>query len=311
MPSKGTPEMKPALQDADRKHEPFREIIDRFGLLIGRQAETRSGLDPVDLGAFEPDEERFVNGEPLVTFLDLDLLQDSFRQAAARVWPVMGVVFPSLAESLTLLGRKLEEVPALASQCLQAVALGDTEALDSAAARVGVTPDFLLMALGAAYAPCIGAPRQALASNAPVDLWRKAHCPVCGSDPDLAVLENHPDPSEFLVSKSGEIWHHCPVCTHRWRFVRMICPGCGNQEHESLTRFGLEGSPREYIYACEQCRQYLPCLDLVEQSANIDFDLAALKSIHLDAAAQARGYSPLSPAPWTALGFAEEKAKAS
>lgn len=311
MPSTGNPGMKAALQTTGTSHEPFREIIDRFGLLLGRQAETRNDLEPVDLTAFAPDEERFLNGEPLVNFLDTDLLQEAFRQAASRVWPVMGVIFPSLAESLTELGRKLGEVPSLSSQCLKAVVLGDVEALDAAAARVGVTPDFLLMALGAAYAPCIGAHRQALASKAPVELWRKPYCPVCGSDPDLAVLENHPDPSEFLVSKSGEIWHHCPVCTHRWRFVRLACPGCGNQDHQTMTRFTLPESQREHIYACELCRQYLPCLDLVEQASSVDFDRAALNAIHLDAAAQARGYLPLSPAPWVALGFAEEKAKAS
>ena len=167
------------------------------------------------------------------------------------------------------------------------------------------------MALRAAYGPCIAAQRPALLALAPANLWRNSHCPVCGSDPDLAVLENHPDPSEFLVSKSGELWHHCPVCAHRWRFVRMVCPGCGNQEHERITRFSLPDSPHEHIYACEDCQQYLPCLDTVENSAAVDFDLAALGLVHLDAVAQSRGYTPLSPAPWTALGLAEASSKAS
>jgi FdhE protein len=69
--------------------------------------------------------------------------------------------------------------------------------------------------------------------------------------------------------------------------------------------------PNELIYACEQCRQYLPCLDMVEKSENVDFDLAALGLVHLDAAAQSRGYTPLSPAPWSAFGFAQEKVKVS
>jgi FdhE protein len=311
MPSTGFQGKEAVLKTTDTHLEPFREIIDRFALLLGRQAETRAALTPVDLGAFVVDEKRFLDGEPLVGFLDVELLAAPFRQAASRVWPVQGVIFPSLAEGLAVLGRRLEEDASWTSKCLRAVALGDAEALQSAAALAGVTPEFLLMALRAAYAPCIAAHKEAMASLAPVDLWRKAHCPVCGSDPDLAVLENNPEPSEFLVSKGGEVWHHCPTCSHRWRFVRLVCPGCGNQDHETLNRFSVPGAPMEYIYACDACRQYLPCLDLVERADVIDFDLAALKAVHLDAAAQASGYVPVSPAPWTALGFAEDKAKAS
>ena len=53
-----------------------------------------------------------------------------------------------------------------------------------------------------------------------------------------------------------------------------------------MTRFSLPDSPHEYIHVCEECSQYLPCLDLVERSEPIDFDLAALGLVHLDAVAQ-------------------------
>lgn len=311
MPSTGSLGKEAVLKTTDTHLEPFREIIHRFALLLGRQAETRAALTPVDLGAFIVDETRFLDGEPLVGFLDVELFAVPFRQAASTLWPVQGVVFPSLGEGLAALGHRLEVDASWASKCLRAVALGDAEALQSAAALAGVTPDFLLLALRTAYAPCIAAHKEAMVSLAPVDLWRRPYCPVCGSDPDLAVLVNNPDPSEFLVSKGGEVWHHCPTCTHRWRFVRMVCPGCGNQDHKTMNRFSVPGSPREYIYSCDACRQYLPCLDLVERADAIDFDQAALQTVHLDAAAQARGYTPISPALWTALGFAEDTAKAS
>jgi FdhE protein len=307
MPSTGTQGKENVVNTTTEHLEPFREIIDRFGLLLGRQAETREELTPADLGTFVIEEERFLGGEPLVTFLDPELLSAPFRKAASRVWPAMGVILPSLAESLDLLGRRLEQDPAWTSSCLRAMARADAEALETAAAAAAVSPDFLLMALRVAYGPCLAAHREALTALAPIDLWRKPHCPVCGSDPDLAVLENHPDPSEFLIAKGGEIWHHCPTCAQRWRFVRMVCPNCGNQEHETMNRFSVPGSTGQYIYACDKCRHYLPCIDLVERSDSIDFDRAALQTVHLDAAAQAGGYQPLSPAPWTALGFSEDR----
>lgn len=294
---------------ADR-HEAFREIISRFGLLIGRQRELRSELPLADIGAVAVDEGRFLGGEPLVAWLDSESFAAAFKAAAVRIWPVMGVLFTALSESLSGLERRLED-PQWLDLCLRAVVHGDAEALERAAELAAVSPDFLFTALQGAYAPCIAARKEALLALAPADLWRKSHCPVCGSDPDLSTLEAHPDPSEFLMSKSGELWNHCPVCTHHWRFVRMTCAGCGNQDHERMTRFSLPDSPREHIYACEACGQYLPCLDLVDSPGGIDLDLAALGLVHLDAVAQSRGYAPLSPAPWTGLGLSEGAARAS
>jgi FdhE protein len=311
MPSTGLMTKETALNILANRHEPFREIINRFGLLLCRQAELRSELAFADVSGVTVDENGFLGGEPLVSSMDSEAFAPALKAAALRVWPVMGVLFTALSESLAGLGRKLEEDPQWTSLCLRAVVHGDVEALDLAAAQAAVSPDFLLMALRAIYAPCIAAQKQALLALAPAELWRKSYCPVCGSDPDLSTLENHPDPSEFLVSKSGELWNHCPVCAHRWRFVRMVCPGCGNQDHERMTRFSLPDSPREHIYACEDCHQYLPCIDLVESADRVDFDLAALGLVHLDAVAQSRGYTPLSPAPWTALGLTEKQAKAS
>lgn len=299
------------LKNLARRHEPFREIIERFGLVACCQAELRAELPRLDIDASAYDEECFLGGEPLISFVDPRLFGSSMLQAASQVWRVLGITFSPLHEALATLERKLAEGKEWRNPCLDAVVHGDGEALEHAAAQAGVTPDFLLMALRAAYAPCIAAQKETLLRLAPATLWRKSYCPVCGSDPDLATLENHPDPSEFLVSKSGEVWHHCPVCAHRWRFVRMVCPGCGNQDHERMARLTPAENSREHLYVCDQCRQYLPCLDLTEKKEPLDYDLAALGLVHLDAVAQSRGYTPLSPAPWTALGLNAEQARAS
>jgi FdhE protein len=280
--------------------EPFREIIDRFSLLLGRQAEVRATLPPIDLAGLVVEESAFLAGEPLIGFVNPEYFEPAFRESARGVWPVLGVIFPVLGGVLSSVTAKLESDRNWISLCLRGVAQGDSEALDQAAGQAGVAPDFLILSLLAAYGPCAAAVAPRLTPLAPMDLWRKSHCPVCGSDPDIAILENHPDPSEFLVSKGGQMWHHCPVCSHRWRFVRMCCAGCGNQDHKTLTRFSLPGSPQELIYACEKCGQYLPCIER-----------AALNVVHLDAVAQSRGYTPVSPAVWTSLGFADSHARAS
>ncbi len=303
MTSTGSKSREAYLSELAGRRTPYREIIDRFGLVLSRQADLRSELPMADDTAPRVDEERFLSGAPLVSFVPALAFKPAFLQAASRIWPVLGDVFPPLVESLSGLSSMLEEDEEWVELCLRAVVHGEADALDMAAAKSDVTPAFLLMALRAAYGPCIAARKDSLLARVQAALWRKPHCPVCGSDADLGVLECHPAPSDYLISKSGEVWHHCPVCTHRWRFVRLICPGCGNQDHKSLTRFSSPDSLFEHFQACEKCLQYLPGLDLTENSRYVDHDLAALGLVHLDAVAQSRGYVPLSPAPWTALAF--------
>lgn len=303
MTSTATMTKAPATSPFVIQHQAFQKIIDRFGVLVRHQEELQEKLQAVEVAIDSIDSQRFLAGESLVNMVPSQTFAPLLYSAAKDIWPKISIIFPTLAENLKALDQQLENDPSWTELCLQAMVHGDAAALELAAVNAGVAPDFLLLALRAAYGPCIAVQKGSLTRAVPIDMWRHAYCPVCGSDPDLATLENRPDPSEFLISKSGELWHHCPVCTHRWRFVRMQCPGCGNKDHESLTRFSLPDSPQALIYACEKCQQYLPCLNLVESAQKINFNLAALELVHLDAAAQSKGYTPLSPAPWTMFGF--------
>ena len=298
------------LKDLARRHQPCREIIERFGLLLCRQAEVRAALPAIDFTSTY-DEERFLDGEALISFIEPETFAPLFCQAATKIWPILGLTFPAMHETLTSLEQSLSADPAWLNLNLQAVVHGDAHALEQAAAQSGTSPDFLLMALRMAYAPCIASQKDALLSVGSAQLWRKSYCPVCSSDPDMACLKNTPEPTEFLTSKGGECWHHCPACTHHWRFLRLVCPNCGNVEHDSMGRFCAPDAPHELVYTCEKCHHYLPCLDLLERHGAVDFDLAALGLVHLDAVAQTRGYIPLSPAPWTLLGLAENQDQAS
>lgn len=305
MPIPGEQKREDILSAMASRHEAFREIIDRFGLLLCRQIAVRDTLDIPEIPKIFLSEEDFLSGVPMISAIEPSLFASAFRQSAAQVWPTLGTIFPDLQETLSRLEPKLASDDWIAL-ALKALARLDSESANRAAEESGTAPEFLLLCLQAAWMPVMAAVRPALLDFTPLASWRKAHCPVCGSEPDMAVLENHPDPSEFLISKSGEVWHHCPTCLHRWRFVRVVCPGCDNHDHKQLTRFSLPDASNEFIYACESCRQYLSCLDLVEKSSTVDFDLAALGLVHLDAAAQSKGYKPLSPAPWTALGLEQE-----
>lgn len=297
---------KQTLSTLAQQYGPFQEVIERFGSVLLAQLDLRERLPKLDLTQFTPNEQTFLNGQAVVLGLDPMVFLPLMQESVAVIWPVVGKEFPSLAAALNALLEKFRTDASWAMSAVQAVVRNEDETLHAAATAADTAPELLWTALLTAYAPCIGAQTELL-GKLPLDLWRYPTCPRCGSAPDMSSLEVEVDPSEFLISKSGQSWHHCPVCSQRWRFARMQCPACDNQNHNTLTRLTSSELPYELIYACEECKHYLPSIDMVEGPREIDFDIKALTLVHLDAIAQTRGYFPLSPAPWTALGLGEGK----
>ena len=225
---------------------------------------------------------------------------EPFKVAAAKMSRQLGELFSPVGESFNPLQQCLDD-DAWITQCLSAVINGDAEALAAAAGSVDLRPEILLFYARAVYSPCVAALRPLLEEHPSVVLWRKRYCPICGSDPDLETLEIHADEADFVVSKSGQAWLHCPQCGLHWRFARAVCPSCGTQENSKLTRYSLPENPQEFIYACDACNHYLPCIDMADSSVSdavVNMDCASLSLVHLDAMAQSRGYVPLSPAAW-------------
>ena len=282
------------------KHPEFRDFVARWASLRALQQEAKLGLMLPEIQDFAWSEEEFIGGVPLATKLPPAFFMESFRAASAKMGQGLAEMFPPMAESFNRLQKCLDD-DAWSAQCLAAVVNGDAASLAAAADSAAVQPEILLFYVRAVYSPCVMAVRPMLEGHPSVVLWRKRYCPICGSDPDLETLEIHTDETDYVVSKSGQAWLHCPQCGMHWRFSRAVCPSCGTQENSKLTRYSVAENSQQFIYACDACNHYLPCIDMTESSASgefFDLDCAALSTVHLDAMAQARGYEPLSPAAW-------------
>ena len=70
--------------------------------------------------------------------------------------------------------------------------------------------------------------RAAEAIMARIDLagLARGHCPLCGGEPDLAVIT--PAADRLLI---------CSRCTARWRFDQLTCPFCLNDDRTRITSF--------------------------------------------------------------------------
>jgi formate dehydrogenase maturation protein FdhE len=102
-------------------------------------------------------------------------------------------------------------------------------------------------------------------------------CPFCGTYPRIALDS---DTSRELA---------CLLCGQQWRFSRLACPFCGNDDHETLGYFDLEGLEGIRVQYCSQCRHYLKVVDTRARMVR-DPETEDVLSMDLDTAAQEEGY---------------------
>jgi len=120
--------------------------------------------------------------------------------------------------------------------------LFDDESSDSGTAffaRVLLQPQAERLAESNIFAP------QKLAEN---------RCPHCGSVPQLAVLRPEGDGAKRILL--------CSLCNSEWEFRRVLCPACGERDHEKLPRYTAADIAAVRIEACDTCHCYLKSIDL-------------------------------------------------
>jgi formate dehydrogenase maturation protein FdhE len=108
--------------------------------------------------------------------------------------------------------------------------------------------------------------------------WTGGTCPLCGAEPDLAVIT--PAADRVLI---------CSRCTARWRFHQLTCPFCLNSDRTQITSFTSRDG-RYRLYACDVCTRYLKAYDARQASRPVLPPVDSVATLPLDAAAIQRGY---------------------
>ncbi len=111
-------------------------------------------------------------------------------------------------------------------------------------------------------------------------VWRKGHCPVCGSRPGLAVLD-----------AEGRRSLYCSFCRHQWRAPRIFCANCENTRASELHYFFSEDEKDLRVDVCNRCRHYIKSIDQRALARPVYLPLEQITSLHLDMIAADKGYS--------------------
>jgi len=140
-------------------------------------------------------------------------------------------------------------------------------------------PRFVSRVLVGPYAECLAArsERRAGAAAGP-------NCPFCGERPVAAVLRPE--------GEGGKRWLACSLCATEWEFRRLLCPACGEEDHEKLPVYVAEEFPQVRVEACETCRTYLKAIDMTRDGLAVP-EVDELAAVPLDLWAAGRGYAKL------------------
>jgi hypothetical protein len=108
--------------------------------------------------------------------------------------------------------------------------------------------------------------------------WNRPSCPLCGGEPDLAVITAAAD--RLLI---------CGRCAARWRFEPLTCPFCLNADRSRITSFASrDGQYR--LYACDVCERYVKAYDARRAMRPVMPVVDGVATLPLDAAAIQKGY---------------------
>jgi FdhE protein len=109
-------------------------------------------------------------------------------------------------------------------------------------------------------------------------------CPFCKRRPCVGVLRPMGDGGlRSLV---------CSLCLAEWEFRRIVCPGCGEEDHAKLPVYTAEELEHVRAEACDSCRTYIKTVDMT-RSGLAEPLVDEMATIPLDVWVQRKGYAKL------------------
>jgi len=152
------------------------------------------------------------------------------------------------------------------------------EAVRPGAAGLSAVAAGLESVLQQAMRPFLTRAGDAVMARSDLAAWNRGVCPLCGGEPDLAVITAAAD--RLLI---------CGRCAARWRFEQLTCPFCLNGDRSRITSFASrDGHYR--LYACDVCERYLKAYDARRASRPVMPVVDSVATLPLDAAAIQKGY---------------------
>jgi FdhE protein len=179
----------------------------------------------------------------------------------------------------------LEEHKLEVGALMPLVAAGDTDAIASAMRELDLDPALFMTLAQNTLKPALRAWRQQLTPLAKGIPWHKGVCFVCGAAATLGELQ-----------ENDQVKHlRCAACGADWRFSRLHCMYCGNEDHKTLRYLYAEDRREKMrVEVCDTCHGYVKVISSFIPTPPEMLPVEDLATLFLDYVAQERGYGRVS-----------------
>ncbi|MDH7479488.1 MAG: formate dehydrogenase accessory protein FdhE [Syntrophomonadaceae bacterium] len=143
-----------------------------------------------------------------------------------------------------------------------------------------LSPGLLVFLAENAIRPQLRAWTEGLVRYVSEEIWRQPHCPICGQ---AAIISR-------LRPGDGQRVMFCGHCFSEWTFRHMMCPHCGNSDHESISIISVEDDRFNLIYGCNRCKGYLKTLNERQGGKAGHLFVEGARTFYLDLLAAREGY---------------------
>jgi formate dehydrogenase accessory protein FdhE len=266
-----------ALAAARQKHENLSGLLDFYYDLYQVQFESKEILPSPQLRDEMAMRWRLQGGIPQLTFEQLQIKPDAFAELVGQVALVLHKhqAAPDLDEE----AHEAHDLVALARSIFET---WDTLTGPAAEEESAVEPEAAMQppvktAVALALAAYLQRAKDRILPEIDLSMWVQSYCPVCGGQPNLAMLEGERGARRLICSR----------CDAQWPYSRVGCPFCRSKEKQ--TYYASEDQVYR-LYVCPDCRRYLKTVDLREVHGERFPVVERLLTVNMDLAAQQEGF---------------------
>lgn len=285
------PNVQSLLADARRLGdavEALRPVLEAFVPVFVAQRAAREQARGWPAPLPEGYADRFCAGVPVLSGHGFADASPWFVQAAGPILAAMEQGFPAIADALRRMKLGIETGEIAFAAAAQAAFASPSEP------SCGVDEDVFAFASRLILRPLLARQAEDLAVHIQDLPWQRPYCPICGAKPDFSMLRQMRDDAEYISGHGGVRFLRCSTCATQWRYKRVSCTDCGNEEPAKLTVICADARPFERLDVCEVCKKYCPCLDAAECVELPDDDIAMVAMLPLEMHIRQKGYHPLA-----------------